>query len=125
MSESWEQMQESISESMEVFKEGISEKVRKDLLLIDTYESVAGFKGKAIAYKDHEKNGLVVKYSLYNPYQTDNEAKVADFLISDEQLINNSIRSLISEKLREEVANFLLSSFERVVDDSDVMRNYK
>lgn len=118
-------MQESISESMEAFKEGISEKVRKDLLLIDTYESVAGFKGKAIAYKDHAKNGLIVKYSLYNPYQTGNEAKVADFLISDEQLINNSIRSLISEKLREEVANFLLSSFERVVDDNDVMRNYK
>ena len=125
MSKSWEQMQESISESMEAFEEGISEKVRKGLLLIDTYESVAGFKSKAIAYKDCAKNGLVVKYSLYNPYQAGNEVKVADFLISDEQLINNSIRSLISEKLREEVADFLLSSFERVVDDNDVMRNYK
>ncbi len=125
MSKSWEQVQESISESMEVFKEGISEKVRKDLLLIDTYESIAGFKGKAIAYKDHAKDSLVVKYSLYNPYQTGNEVKIADFLINNEQLKDSSIRSLISEKLREEIANFLLSSFERVVDDSDVMRNYK
>ncbi len=125
MSNSWEQVQETISESMEVFKEGISEEVRKDLLLIDTYESIAGFKGKAIVYKDYAKAGLVAKYSLYNPYQTGNEVKIADFLINNEQLKDNSIRSLISEKLREEIANFLLSSFERVVDDSDVMRNYK
>tara|TARA_R110000751_G_scaffold221912_1_gene324290 strand:+ start:3905 stop:4282 length:378 start_codon:yes stop_codon:yes gene_type:complete len=125
MSESWEKVQESISESMEVFKEGISEKVRKEILFIDTYESIAGFKGKAIAYKDHAKNGLVVKYSLYNPYQAGNEVKVADFLISDEQLINSSIRSLISEKLGGDIASYLLSSFERVVDDNDVMRNYE
>lgn len=125
MSKPWEQVQESISKSMEVFKEGISEKVRKEVLLIDTYESIAGFKSKAIAYKDHANNGLVVKYSLYNPYQEGNEIKITDFLISDEQLINSSIRSLISEKLREEVADFLLSSFERVVDDNDVLRNYK
>lgn len=125
MGKPWEQVQESISESMEVFKEGIFEKVRKEVLFIDTYESVAGFKSKAIAYRDHAKNGLVVKYSLYNPYQTGNEVRIADFLINDEQLINSSIRSLISEKLREEVADFLLSSFGRVVDDSDVMRNYK
>lgn len=114
-------MTKQAQESMEKFKKDLEVSITNKILSVETFESELGFKSKAIIYKDFLKNGVAVKYSLYNPYHSSKRAvDIVDAVIPQEDLLMNSIQGLLGGIIRKQIAKYLEEKFVRVVEDAEL-----
>ena len=107
--------------SLEKFKEDLEASITNKILSVETFESELGFKSKAIIYKDSLKNGVAVRYALYNPYHPSKRAiDIVDVVIPQEDLLMNSIQGLLGGIIRKQIAEYLEERFVRVVENIEL-----
>lgn len=112
---------EQAQKYMETFKEDLEKSITNKILSVEEFESELGFKTKAIIYKDFLKNGVAIRYSLYNPYHPSKRAiDIVDTVIPREDLLKESIQTILGKIIRRKVAKYLEEGFIRVVEDTEL-----